>query len=405
MTETVEVKAETPLIESATAVQAVNISGDFQRSQPISTTRHWSDVLALTPGIATQSQNANVSAYTLRGSDFSSHVIQIDGADMASAQQNATSYVHFPTEAIEDVQVKTGAMDASAPLGVGGVMNIGVKSGTNAFRGAANLSFQKKSWSSNNNPGGTSGAQDSVLPETAIGGPIARDHAWFFGSYLYQDIKNGLARSSATIALPKALEPGFEPFDSKTSGHFLVLKASARLSDHHQAEVFYQRDPQVSDSTLDLYAGPFVNQTQGGNAAFSARSSSMWGSAFSTRFGSSYNNKALQIRTLKGAPSRPIHASTFLSGGTILGTGQVAVLDNGNAGGGYEQPYTRQPSRGTRPTIGPACSVHTNSKRGSTSNSTTRRPMRGTPTTDSAWRRACSATQRIRPPAGYHFIG
>src|SRR5262249_15690509 len=50
--ETVQVSAETPLLESRSAVQAVNVSGDLQRSLPLSSARNWSDFLDLVPGVA-----------------------------------------------------------------------------------------------------------------------------------------------------------------------------------------------------------------------------------------------------------------------------------------------------------------------------------------------------------------
>src|SRR5919206_473603 len=48
-----------------------------------------------------------------------------EGADMGSFRQGwAGLYVGLSTDSIEDTQVKTGGVDASAPLGVGVVINI-----------------------------------------------------------------------------------------------------------------------------------------------------------------------------------------------------------------------------------------------------------------------------------------
>jgi hypothetical protein len=41
--ETVTVKADTPMLESSSAVQAVNIAGEFQRHLPLTSRRDWSD--------------------------------------------------------------------------------------------------------------------------------------------------------------------------------------------------------------------------------------------------------------------------------------------------------------------------------------------------------------------------
>ncbi len=51
--------------------------------------------------------------------------MQIDGADVGSFRQGwAGLYVNFGGDAIQDTQVTTGGSDASAPLGVGVVINV-----------------------------------------------------------------------------------------------------------------------------------------------------------------------------------------------------------------------------------------------------------------------------------------
>jgi hypothetical protein len=339
-TEAVTVHADAPMVESQTAVQAFNISGDMQRRLPLSYSNHWSNFLAITPGVTgNQLAGRTADSYTLRGSDFASHVIQIDGADMSSAQQNATTYMNLSSEAIADVQVKTGATDAASPLGVGAVMNIATKSGTNEIRGAGSISTQRKGWSGNNNPGGTVAAVDSVLPEAALGGPLLRDHAWLFGSYRYEKLETGVARSAAQLANIKALVPGFTPQDTTLGGHYLLVKGTARLSSRHNAEVMYSYDPQTSDSIGATDGGVFVSQKTGGKRNMSARLSSIWGSNVTTRIGVSYNNKALQILAGENLPSRPVASSVILSSGRLTSAGDIATLDNGNAGWSYNQPY------------------------------------------------------------------
>jgi hypothetical protein len=340
VTETIEVRGETPMIEAQSAVQAVNISGDSERELPLNNRKHWSDFMAMTPGmVGNQLTSRTADSYELRGSDFASHVIQIDGADMASAQQNATVYVNLSQEAIADVQVKTGTVDASSPLGVGAVMNIATKSGTNTVHGAGSLSLQRRGWASNNNPGGTLASVDAFLPEAALGGPIVHDRVWFFGAYRHEHILGGIARTPAQLAIIQALKPGFQPFDSVVNGDYLFAKASGKPSDKHQSELSYSYDPQDSAGGSPTDAGQFVTQTSGGNRNFAFRLSSIWASSLTTRFGVSYNNKALYISAGKNLPSRPVYGSVIPSSGTLVGTGQIALLDNGNAGWSFNQPY------------------------------------------------------------------
>jgi hypothetical protein len=51
VTESVVVKSDRPLIETQTSAQAFNLDGDLQRTLPLSTSNHWSNFLAVTPGI------------------------------------------------------------------------------------------------------------------------------------------------------------------------------------------------------------------------------------------------------------------------------------------------------------------------------------------------------------------
>ena len=340
MSETVEVKGDAPLLDSTSTVQTVNISGDLQRTLPVNTRRHWSDFLGVTPGVTgIQVAGRTADSYMLRGSDFASHVIQVDGADMASAQQNATVYMNLANEAVADIQVKTGAVDAASPIGVGAVINIATKAGTDRLSGAAGFAFQDKSWSCNNLPGGTSSALDQFLPELALGGPVMKGRAWFFGTYRYERVEAGISRTAQQVALLSALEPSFEPYPSLVTGHHYFAKGTGEIGKNHQLQGTYQYDPQESAGGSPIEAEPFVPSTSGGKKNFSARLSSVWSSTLTTRFGVSYNDKALQIFARPDEPSRPVHNSIFLSGGRATGTGTVAILDNGNAGWSFDQPY------------------------------------------------------------------
>src|SRR5258708_7728638 len=59
--EIVNVTANTPMLESEKATSALNVSGDFQRSVPLSSRRSWAEFLALTPGIASATPSGGAS--------------------------------------------------------------------------------------------------------------------------------------------------------------------------------------------------------------------------------------------------------------------------------------------------------------------------------------------------------
>jgi carboxypeptidase family protein len=132
---TITVNAETPMLESSSAVQAIDVSGDFQRQLPLTSRRDWAVSLLLVPGVTAVPNATGKLFYYLHGADFSSIVMQLDGADIASTLQNTTGYINLSTEAIQDVQIKTGALDASTPIGAGAILSVVSQSGTNRLQG------------------------------------------------------------------------------------------------------------------------------------------------------------------------------------------------------------------------------------------------------------------------------
>lgn len=338
--ESVTVKREVPIVETKTAVQALNVDGDLQRGLPLSTSNHWSNFMALAPGVTyNQSARRPADSFYLRGSGFSSHVIQVDGADMASAVQNSPLFLTLPNELIADVQVKAGGVDASSPIGVGAVMNVATKSGSNQLQGATSFSLQRKNWSSNNNPGGTSEALNAVMPEVGVGGPIRQSRAWFFGAYRYERFETDVARSSAQIATLKAVDPRFEPFDALISGHYAFGKGTVQLSPSHRVEIFSISSPQKSASAGETQTSVPAITTTGGRRNLAAGVSSVWGPRLITKAGLNYNNLGSVTVPTNDEPSASVSSQTTLSGGRRLGIDTIVSM--GGTGRTLMAPYSK----------------------------------------------------------------
>ena len=141
ISETVEVRADTPLLESKTAAQGVNISGDLQRAPPLAALRTWADALTLVPGVTTS--QARFQTYSLFGTAHPSGVALIDGADATSVLQGSTLYSQFGRDTFSDIQVKTGGVDASTPLGLGAVLTAASQTSAADTRRRALLSYRE----------------------------------------------------------------------------------------------------------------------------------------------------------------------------------------------------------------------------------------------------------------------
>jgi hypothetical protein len=125
--QTVEVSGEAPLIDTQSAEQATNLSGELLRNIPITGRHDWSDSLQLTPGIISASSDAQGGqTYFLRGSENENHATLLDGMDIGSFGQNwPSNTISIANESLGDIQIKTGANDASSPAAMGMVINPG----------------------------------------------------------------------------------------------------------------------------------------------------------------------------------------------------------------------------------------------------------------------------------------
>lgn len=338
LSETVEVRSETPMLEVDKPVQAVNIEGALQRELPLSPRRDYTDFLEATPGLNTYvNPQSGGGIYSLRGSTIESHVVQVDGADMSSFRQSRPDYIAISSDSLDDVQVKVAASDASAPLGNGVVINVATPSGTNVLRGSLSGAYTSKDWSADNNPTGDPNYSTLKQVDASVGGPIARDNVWFFGSWRKASRQLGINRDASQLRLQRALDASWEPFTNTFEGDSVFAKANGQLSSRHQIEGFYQWDKYPTTANEAIDADSWQVQAYGG-AGYSTRVSSVWTDTLTTKVSLSYNDKALNSRRsdydgyIGDGPSRPVHAGTFLSANRLTGTGTLVRLGNIESG-------------------------------------------------------------------------
>jgi hypothetical protein len=338
LSETIEVRRDTPMLEVDKPVQAVNISGALQRQLPLSPRRDYTDFLEATPGLNTYvNPQSGGGIYSLRGSTIESHVVQMDGADMSSFRQSRPDYIAISSDALEDVQVKVAASDASAPLGNGVVINVATPSGTNAFKGSLSTAYTSKDWSADNNPTGDPNFSTLKQADASLGGPIRPDGWWFFGSWRKVSRELGINRDQSQLDLAAALIPGWTSPNNTFEGDSLFGKVNGKISPLHLVEGFYQWDKYPTTANEATDTGSWRVQSYGG-LGYSARLSSVWNDHFSTKVSVSFNNKSLNSNRsdydgyIGTGPSRPVHSSIFQSAGVATGSGVLVRLDNIESG-------------------------------------------------------------------------
>ncbi len=259
--ETITVTAETPMLEVAKPSNVLNVEGEFQRDMPLQARRNWSDFLELTPGVHARpfDDNSGRMVYFGHGADLWANVIQLEGMVATANSDAQAAYVGMGADMIEDVQVKTGGVDAASPTSTGLVINVVTPRGGNRFSGAVGYAFQPFQWNADNAPTEGNFAGDPNHPkgesvrDVAWGGPIVRDKAWFFGSFRLADLANGISRTPQQLAIlgvvlrhasgrGRGSLPDFEPFDNVTDSFQPYVKLTFQIDANHELSGFYQRD-------------------------------------------------------------------------------------------------------------------------------------------------------------------
>jgi hypothetical protein len=340
LNETINVKADTPLLETKQAVQAVNVSGELQQSVPLAARRHWSEFLRFTPGaVSSETATDQASVFYIHGAGIVSFSTMVDGADMSSAVNPWQGYVALPDGSVSDVQIKTSGLDAATPLGFGAASNVATQSGTNRVKGTVTYAYTPIGWVGSNQPGGSSQTMSVQQPEALLGGPIAKDKLWFFGSYRYRKGTLGISRAAADVSLLQAVLPAFAPFDNQISANIYFVKVTGQINSKHQFSTFFNHDATPYDSNSAFNAATYGRVIIGGSG-YAARVQSVWNTWLTSQLGFSWNNKGASTHLVNtNATSNQLYRSVISSAGQLTGTGQYGIT--GSAISASQSPYDK----------------------------------------------------------------
>src|ERR1051326_6399345 len=212
-TETVEVSAVAPLLQTDTSLLGNVVDSVTVSSLPLSTHNTNQLTLISAPGVITPNlfgfQAAQNSFGTGRpyvnGAREQENNFLLDGMDNNQPDNNDVGYVPAP-DAVQEFNLITGSAPADFGNYLGGVVNVTVKSGTNEFHGSLYDYLRRgglnaNSWQNNhaciqNSPTtficGRNAAGNQIAPRPALhydnfgftfGGPIIQNKLFFFSDY------------------------------------------------------------------------------------------------------------------------------------------------------------------------------------------------------------------------------
>jgi hypothetical protein len=195
--ERVEVQSDTPL-ESTTATLSAVINGAEVRELPLNA-RDWTQLAALEPGVAIVRTQTSTSAFTDRGNRGLGTMVSVAGArpqqnnyrldgininDYSNSAPGSSLGTDLGVDAIQEFSVITSNATADYGRSSGGVINAVTRSGTNSFHGSVFEFLRNSALDARNyfDPAKIPPFRRNQFGATA-GGPIRKDHTFFFGSY------------------------------------------------------------------------------------------------------------------------------------------------------------------------------------------------------------------------------
>jgi hypothetical protein len=360
--ETVTVSGDSPMVEVLRPGNVLNIDGEFQRAMPLQARRNWSDFLELTPGVISRGfdDGSGRQVYFGHSTEHFAHVLQLEGMIASNYHDAQVTYVAMGTDMISDVQVKSGGVDASAPMGVGMVMNVITKSGGNRFSGSAGYAYQPFGWNGNNvgncsefitcNPNGTGTPTTAKVNQFdgSVGGPIKKDSLWFFGSLRRAVSAAGISRTAIEVARIQAYAPGTELFDNTSESWQPYVKISGRAGANHQFNGYYQNDRLLLSGNREYNYEEISAQSTGGSL-YGGKLTSVFSNRLTSTITASYNNKGgSDVSTFESlgntGPQIIIHREANLQSGVLSGSGRI--LEGGNLQAYNYQPASQMMFRG-----------------------------------------------------------
>lgn len=193
ISETVQVSADPALDTTSTTIGATLDSSALARL-PVG--RRFSDTLYLAPGVSTGG-SVGVANPSVEGSSGLENQYVVDGVNITNGGYGALGSYSIvfgslgngtPFDFVQEVQVKTGGYEAEFGQATGGVINVVTKSGTNRLDGSlfgyTRPSGLESSYRTVVSAEGTVNTTGSQLNDAgaAVGGPILRNHLFFFSA-------------------------------------------------------------------------------------------------------------------------------------------------------------------------------------------------------------------------------
>jgi outer membrane receptor protein involved in Fe transport len=204
VSEALTVSAESPVIDVASARIGVNVSPEEIENLPVNG-RNFANLMTLATG-ATTDGNGGWASVRFNGKSNQQNYLNYDGVDGTYVWDASPGYLsatgsqfrlQTSMESIAEFRVNSGLAPAESGLGAGGNITVISKAGSNRFNGSIFNYLRNDALDAASKYDGR--RQDLRMNQFggSIGGPIAANRTFFFGSYEGLTQKTGLTFTEA----------------------------------------------------------------------------------------------------------------------------------------------------------------------------------------------------------------
>lgn len=212
--ESIDLVSEMPLVETSSSVVAGVVGQREMQSLPLNG-RNYLELALLIPGNSPAPNfdptKTNTVVISSAGQLGRGGNVTVDGADnnddvVGGAVQNISQ------EAVQEFQIATNRFSAELGRSGSSVINVVTRSGTNEYHGSGSFFFRDRALqglpATFDRTLGQSAPFDREQYAFAFGGPIKKNHAWFFGSFEYRN-QDGAVLVGARDLASRSIKKGF----------------------------------------------------------------------------------------------------------------------------------------------------------------------------------------------------
>ena len=222
VTLTVAAASETVNVEATidNFAQLATVTSSYRADDiaALPTDRSLNATMLFAPGVfntgpSTNSQDSTTQSITISGAMSFENLFLVNGV-VVNENLRGQAVPLFIEDAMQETSISTAAISAEFGRFSGGVVNAVTKSGGNNFSGSFRTTLTNDDWRELT-PHPNDVKVDDIVPtyEFTAGGPIARDHLWFFGAGRVVDRVEG--RQTTTTNVPYTLSEEERRYEGK----------------------------------------------------------------------------------------------------------------------------------------------------------------------------------------------